>query len=513
MSKLILRVDGSCIPNPGNMAIGVVIYEDNKIIKKINELAGFGTNNIAEYKAVIRGLEEIKGMNFQIAEFYCDSQLVVKQLNKQFKIKNENIIPLYNEIKTLLKEIKNTEVYFYWNSREENKIADQLARSLLIKKTEDQKSRLPEEDIVLKAKKEKPISEFNDDFTGRKNLNNETEKHKINILIFSKMLSPVDWKTKLQNLNEKHSIPFNLIFPENGRENLKDILKISDIIIGGKLTNEDLKLTNNLKLYQIPYSGLDNLDLSSFKDYPEIFICNTHSNSNAVSEHAICLLLALAKKLIKNDSDLRKGKWNDFLKNEKNIELTGKKLGIIGLGSIGLEIAKKANIFGMDVLAIKRNAKNKKKLEKKYKLQYIGDKDDIEFVIKNSDFIVVTVPLTKQTENIINEKILSQMKNKYLINISRGKVVEEKILYKYLENKFLAGAAIDVWYQYPEKNNSKNYPSKYNFHKLDNVIMSPHVAGYTEKAIEENVLAIYKNIIKVANCEKPDNIISIELGY
>ena len=75
MSKLLVRVDGSCIPNPGKMAIGVVVYRNGELVKKVHEIIGSGTNNIAEYHAVIRGLEEIRDMPAKVVEFYCDSQL------------------------------------------------------------------------------------------------------------------------------------------------------------------------------------------------------------------------------------------------------------------------------------------------------------------------------------------------------------------------------------------------------------------------------------------------------
>ncbi|MBP9014941.1 MAG: ribonuclease HI family protein, partial [Candidatus Atribacteria bacterium] len=114
MTKILVRADGSCIPNPGNMAIGVVIYRDGELWKKINEIMGTGTNNIAEYQAVIRGLEEIKNLPADLVEFYCDSQLIVKQLNGQFKVKNKQLIPLYQRIQELLEEIK-APVFFIWN--------------------------------------------------------------------------------------------------------------------------------------------------------------------------------------------------------------------------------------------------------------------------------------------------------------------------------------------------------------------------------------------------------------
>jgi len=87
-----MKVDGACYPNPGNMAIGIVIYKDGELFKKISEAIGYGTNNIAEYKALIRGLEEVKKIEPDRIDVYCDSQLVVKQLNKIYKVRDRKII-------------------------------------------------------------------------------------------------------------------------------------------------------------------------------------------------------------------------------------------------------------------------------------------------------------------------------------------------------------------------------------------------------------------------------------
>jgi len=105
------------------------------------------------------------------------------------------------------------------------------------------------------------------------------------------------------------------------------------------------------------------------------------------------------------------------------------------------------------------------------------------------------------------------MKGKYLINISRGVVIDEKALFKSLKEGTLAGAAIDTWYQYPTLEHREILPSKYDFHKLDNVVMSPHTAGYTDKALEENIKSVFDNIVKIYYGEEPENQINQELEY
>lgn len=549
MSKLLVRVDGSCIPNPGRMAIGVVIYKDGDLIKKVNEIIGNGTNNIAEYTAVIKGLEEIKGIDAQKVEFYCDSQLVVKQLNKQFKVKNKKIIELYQKVQKLLKEIKKP-VSFIWNPREENQIADNLARKLLIQ--DEQNSRaIASKDLVVsqerniflvKSKRSDKTYQVNlkipecdcydyqnhcqqwnleckhivaarKYLKNRKSKNDKSGNKKITVLILSKMVDRKTWLRFLNKFNKKDHLPLNFIFLEKERDKINNQMKQAEIIIGGELTESDINIAKNLKLFQIPFSGVDKQNLEVFKKYPGIAVYNTHGNSHSVSEHAICLLLALAKNLVNNDQDLRKGKWHGFITKEPTIQLYGRNLGIIGLGSIGLEIASKARSLGMNIYAIKRRFKKEEQLDKKYGLKYLGNQEKLEYVIKESDFIIISVPLTNKTKNMFNEELLKLMKNKYLINIGRGNVVNEKALYESLKNKYLAGAAIDTWYQYPDKTHPERLPSRYAFHELPNVIMSPHNAGYSDKAIEENILAVYENIARVYHKEEPKNIINLSEGY
>ncbi|MBA7550591.1 Glyoxylate/hydroxypyruvate reductase B [subsurface metagenome] len=134
-------------------------------------------------------------------------------------------------------------------------------------------------------------------------------------------------------------------------------------------------------------------------------------------------------------------------------------------------------------------------------------------MIKESDFIVVAVPLTRETKGLIGGEELNLMKEKYLINISRGIVINEEALFESLKEGNLAGAAIDTWYQYPTSRQKEILPSKYDFHKLDNVVMSSHAAGYTDRALEENIKSVFNNIVKIYYGEEPENQVDPELEY
>ena len=549
MSKILMKVDGACYPNPGNMAIGIVIYKDGELFKKISEAIGYGTNNIAEYKALIRGLEEVKKINPERIDVYCDSQLVVKQLNKKYKVKNKGIIPLFSRVEGIIRTIPG-KIYFIWDRRDNNFMADGLAKRALVEEEINKRKKAAKDvrvekkdgyflvrssksgksykvninipqcecmDFLKRARKLKleckhimAVRTFLQEAERKRETNNRT---KMKIMILSKMVKPQVWEKTFNELNKKVKLNLEFIIPKTDeREIVKRYLKEVEVVIGGSFSNENLEQAKKLKLIQIPFAGVDKLDFDLYKNRQDIYICNIHANRTAVAEHAFALILALAKNIVTNDRDLRLGRWHGFSTKESTIQLRGKSLGIVGLGSIGWEIAKIGYTLGMKVFALKRKIEEKD-LEKKNILEFLGEKKDLEKVIKESDFIVAAVPLTRETKGLIGEKELMLMKEKYLINISRGTVIDEEALFESLKEQHLAGAAIDTWYLYPSSKQKEISPSKYDFHKLDNIIMSPHTAGYTDSALEENIESVFENIVKIYYREEPENQINPELEY
>jgi len=284
-----------------------------------------------------------------------------------------------------------------------------------------------------------------------------------------------------------------------------------DIVFGSRLTKEMIDEAKNLKLIQVFGAGVREKLLELVKD-KNILIANTHGNAMAVAEHAISLILALAKNIIPYDKSLRQGYWMDEKKDLFNIQLKGKTLGIIGLGHVGKLIVKLGKALGMRVIAIKRT--KDEKLKEELGLDFLGDKSDLEYILKNSDFLVIAVPRTKETKGLIGLKELKLMKRSaYLINISRGDIVDEKALYTALRAGIIRGAGLDVWYRYPKKAGEKTYPSRYPFHELRNVIMTPHIAWKTKESQEEQLKQVAENINRLALGKPLINIINKELGY
>ena len=220
--------------------------------------------------------------------------------------------------------------------------------------------------------------------------------------------------------------------------------------------------------------------------------------TDAVAEFTVGLLLAITRRILEADQIIRKGEWNKpwnpfFLTGP---ELKGKTLGIVGFGRIGRAVAKKVKGFEMNLIYydVYRNEQAEKELGVKYV--------DLETLLKESDFVSLHVPLTKDTYHMIGEKELKMMKpTAYLINTARGAVVDTEALVKALKEKWIAGAALDVFEQEP-------LPPGHPLTKLDNVILAPHIASATNEARARMAELAAKNLVAVLRGEMPPALVN-----
>jgi len=220
-------------------------------------------------------------------------------------------------------------------------------------------------------------------------------------------------------------------------------------------------------------SGLDNIEVKEAKKRKITVINSPESNSEAVTELTLGLLLSLLRKLPLAYSSMNDGLW--IKKDLKGEEIEGKKVGIIGFGHIGKRVAKILTAFGAKVDYYSRSKKT----------------NSLKYIFKHSDIITVHLPLNNNTKNLVNNDLLSLMKpTSFLINTSRGGVVEEKILFKMLQEKKLAGAALDVFWQEP-------LPPTSPWRKLPNVILTPHIGASTTEALKKGTKTVIDEIIKI----------------
>ena len=259
---------------------------------------------------------------------------------------------------------------------------------------------------------------------------------------------------------------------------LKEVLKGYDALIvrsATKVTREILA-ESSLKVIGRAGVGLDNIDMDAAKEY-NITVFNTpNAPSVSVAELVIGLIIALFRHIPQANRGLEEGKW--LKKKLKGLELKGKTLGIVGFGNIGVEVAKRAKSFEMNILAydvLDSALENAKRMS----VEPLGpSKDALETLLRIADVITLHVPLLPATYHMISEREFSLMKEgAYLINASRGGVVDEKALLEAIRSGKVAGAALDVFEKEP--------PGKSELINEPNVIATPHI-GSTTKETQQN---------------------------
>lgn len=285
-----------------------------------------------------------------------------------------------------------------------------------------------------------------------------------------------------------------------------------DIIASNRVPRELLETGSKLKMIQTFSAGVENLDFAAIQKHADIIICNSHINAAEVAEYAITLLLAVAKNIIPNDRELRKGDWKyAFGGPNPNIEIRNKTCLILGLGSIGSEVAKRLKGFDVRIYAATRsgNSKHAVLAEKLVKI------DEIKPLVEEADFIILSLPYTTESEGLVGEKFISWMKSDaILVNISRGPIIDEKALFDALRDNRIRGAGLDVWWRYPtEWRGRESPPSDMPFQELDNLVASPHRAGYSENTEREYFQFAGENILRFIRGETPFNIVDSNRGY
>jgi len=248
-----------------------------------------------------------------------------------------------------------------------------------------------------------------------------------------------------------------------------------------KLTRNVIVAGKSLKAIGRAGVGLDNVDVEAANEIGAKVFNTPDALTNAVSELAIGLMLNLARGISLGDSSLRKDEW---LKNRlMGVELKGKVLGIIGLGRIGKRIAELSNAFGMtvcyyDIIDIPDE------VLKQLKLTFM----ELDELLSKCDFITLNIPLTPSTKHFINsDKLLKMKQTAYLINTSRGGVIDEHALYNSLKSGSIKGAALDVFEVEP--------PLKNELLTLPNMLCTPHIGAQTEEAQEIAAVSVSEKII------------------
>jgi len=279
-----------------------------------------------------------------------------------------------------------------------------------------------------------------------------------------------------------------------------------DVLVSLAFTREMGVAAKRLKLVQVPGAGLDRIDRTALP--AGTALANVYGHEVGIAEYIVGAMLALTRSFGRIDASLRRGVWESQWGVGSSPpppwpELAGKTLGILGYGRIGQALARRARAFDMNVCAIRRDVSR----SGAEGLSFLGGPADLDEVLRRSDYLAVTLSLNDQTRGLLGARELGLMKpSAVLVNVARAEIVDEDALYRALEERRLAGAALDVWYRYP-KEAGQTRPASRPFHELSNVLMTPHVSGWTEGMLEARATLIAENIQRTARGEPPLNLI------
>jgi lactate dehydrogenase-like 2-hydroxyacid dehydrogenase len=257
-------------------------------------------------------------------------------------------------------------------------------------------------------------------------------------------------------------------------------------------TRKVIESTHRLKMIAIRSAGFEGADLKAATDRGVVVTNNPGSNSEAVADMAIGLMLSVSRQIARKDREMRQGLYP---RGNGGEDLFRKTVGIIGLGNVGKRVAKR--VQGFEVKVIANDIVEYPEFQKQYNIPYYSKEE----LLRRSDFVTVHVPLDNSTRGMINEDRLRLMKKtSFLINTARGAIVDEKALYRALKEGWIAGAGLDVF---------ETEPPVFRDHiLLDNVVSSPHSAGLSNQASYAMAMETVNKVITFFQGKAPENVLN-----
>ena len=277
-------------------------------------------------------------------------------------------------------------------------------------------------------------------------------------------------------------------------------LAIADFIITAKLDGEMIAAAPQLKLIQLAGVGFDGVDVAAATARRLPVAQTVEGTIIGVAEHTLLLMLALYKQLLVADAALRRGEWLVWQLRPTSYTLNGKLVGIAGFGKIGQAVARRCQAFGARVI-YHDVARANEAVERELGASFVT-RDEL---LATADVVSVHTPLTPATRGAFDEAAFRVMKpTAIFINTARGEVVNEAALVRALEEKWIAGAGLDVFEQEPIR---ADHPLL----QLPNVVLTPHIATGTRDSIIEKTRAACDNFLRVINGELPINVINPQI--
>lgn len=275
----------------------------------------------------------------------------------------------------------------------------------------------------------------------------------------------------------------------------------ADVVIGIKL-NSGMPAPLKARLFHAPAAGTDAIDTALLP--ATCTLANCFGHENAIAEYVIAALLMRHVPLALADQDLRQQRWTYWAGRPQALrtELGSQTLGLLGFGHIAQTVAQRAKAMGMRVHVANRSPVRHAAVDQSWGL------DDLQTFMGSCDAVVVSLPLTANTQGLVNAAALGAMRaDAVLLNVGRGAVIDEKALYEALLKRQIGGAVIDTWYQYPSPTQPECAPSQYDFAALDNVLMTPHMSGWTTGTVRRRQETLADNIGRLSRGDALINVL------
>jgi phosphoglycerate dehydrogenase-like enzyme len=283
------------------------------------------------------------------------------------------------------------------------------------------------------------------------------------------------------------------------------------ILVAGRPTEQLLEASPQLEALIIPYAGVPDATRQQLLDRDDIAVHNLHHNAAPTAEMAVALLLSAAKRVVECDRALRRGDWTPRYDRLPSMLLEGRTVLVLGFGAIGRRVARACAALDMNVVAVRARPSPSVALEG---IPLHGP-DELARLLPTAHALVVAVPLSDSTVGLIGHDELDALPHgAIVVNVSRGPVIDEDALYAALVAGKVGAAGLDVWWNYPEPDmRDCTYPASRPFHELENVVMSPHRAGSTDRTEELRMEHLAALLNAAARGQEIPNRVDLELGY
>lgn len=276
-------------------------------------------------------------------------------------------------------------------------------------------------------------------------------------------------------------------------------LKGADIFIGKKMTAEQLSQADALKVIFTYKTGADEFPLDELAKRG-ISLVNSHVNSDLIAEYAISMAMSLTNRIVDFDRNMRLGDWQ--LDNPYWDSLFDMKIGLVGYGGIGKACDALLRRMGIATYTLNRG-----------KSYPIPTCDTLDELCKTCDLLILSLPKTDETDNIIDERVLALLQGKYIVNVGRSNAIDEAALYKALKNGVLKGAAIDTWRQKARNADERLKPYDHPFEALNNVVLSSHKAMQTASGHARYVADTLQSVLQYLTEGALRNVVDLKKGY